>query len=234
MRPILAGLILLAGLSGAFGQASGNDDENALAAKANTAMSARNWPDAEVILKRLTALAPTRFEYQKALGDAQGNLGHYQDAVTAYDRTIRLISAAPPDNASTKAALSGTYTAKANMLLKLKKDAEAIAALTAAVTSSANPGVAYFNLCAVLYNMGKTPDAAAACDKSIAADPTRADAYFIKGSALFGDGTIDKSGKFIPPAGALPALQKYLALAPDGPHAADVKAMLEAAGVPKR
>jgi tetratricopeptide (TPR) repeat protein len=93
---------------------------------------------------------------------------------------------------------------------------------------SPNPAVAYFNLCATLYDGDKMQDAVAACDKAIAADPNKADAYFVKGSALFGEGKLDKSGKFVVSAVAVQALQKYLALAPNGGHAADVKQMLAA------
>jgi hypothetical protein len=37
----------------------------------------------------------------------------------------------------------------------------------------------------------------------------------------------DASGKFVISAETRQALQKYLELAPDGPHAADVKQMLD-------
>jgi tetratricopeptide (TPR) repeat protein len=88
---------------------------------------------------------------------------------------------------------------------------------------------AWFNRCALAYNAGKADEAIQACDKSIAIDPTRANAWFIKGSALFGQGTLDKANHYVLPPGTLEALRRYLALAPDGPHAADVKAMLDAA-----
>jgi tetratricopeptide (TPR) repeat protein len=77
------------------------------------------------------------------------------------------------------------------------------------------------------YNAGKMEEAIAACDKAIVLDPSKADAYFIKGSALFGNGKIDKDGKYEVPPGAVEALGKYLALAPDGAHAPDVHAMLD-------
>jgi hypothetical protein len=65
------------------------------------------------------------------------------------------------------------------------------------------------------------------CDKAIQFDPGKADAYFSKGSAMFGNGSLDKSNKYTVPAGTADTLNKYLKLAPDGPHAKDVKAMLE-------
>jgi tetratricopeptide (TPR) repeat protein len=95
------------------------------------------------------------------------------------------------------------------------------------VGASRADAVTYFNSCATFYNLGKMDEAIAACDKAIALDPNKADAYFIKGSALFGNGTIDGSGKYQVPPGAVEALNKYLALAPNGPHAPDVHAMLD-------
>ncbi len=70
-------------------------------------------------------------------------------------------------------------------------------------------------------------EAIAACDKAIALDPNKADAYFIKGSALFGNGKVDKSGRYEVPPGTVEVLDKYLELAPDGGHAQDVHAMLD-------
>lgn len=234
MKHILAGLIFAVGVSIAFAQAPGNEAENALFAKATAALAARNWQDAERALSQLIAMAPARWDYQKSLGDAQGNLGRYQDAVASYDKAIALAEKstgdATADRAKVNAAMGNMLTAKGNMFLKLKKNADAVAAYTKAATLSPNPAVAYFNICATLYNAGDTKAAVAACDKATAADPNKADAYFVKGSSLFGDGTIDKSGKFIVPAGAIQALQKYLALAPNGGHAAEVKEMLAAVG----
>ena len=232
MKYILVGLILVVGLSIAFAQAPGNDAENALAVKATTALTARNWQEAERALKLLTAMEPTRSDYLKSLGDAQGNLGHYADAVASYDKAIaqaaKSLGDANVDRAKVKAALGDMFMAKGNMFLKLKKNTNAIAAYGKAATLSPNPAVAYFNVCATLYNSGDMNAAVTACDKAIAADPNKADAYFIKGSALFGDSTPDKSGKIVVSAGAIQALQKYLALAPNGGHAAEVKVMLAA------
>jgi hypothetical protein len=95
--------------------------------------------------------------------------------------------------------------------------------------STPHSALAYFNLCAAKYDMGQTgADAVAACDKAIAADPKKADTYFIKGSILFGHGTMDKNNRIAVPAGTVEALNQYSALTPDGPHAPDVKQMLDA------
>ena len=95
----------------------------------------------------------------------------------------------------------------------------------------ANAGMYYFNEAATFYNTGKLDEAGTAADKAIAADPKRADAYYIKGQALIPKATVDpKTQKIVAPPGCVEAYQQYLALAPDGPHAADVKGILTGIG----
>ena len=102
-----------------------------------------------------------------------------------------------------------------------------LAASTSALAQASNPAVSAFNSCALSYNAGKMDEAIAACDRAIALNPAKADAYFVKGSALFGMATIGSDGKYQVPPGTVEALDKYLEIAPDGGHAADVRAMLD-------
>ena len=193
-----------------------------LVAKALAAANAKQWPDAEAALKQLVSAEP-RWEYADALGATQGNQGHYQDSLASYQRALDLAqaSAAP-------GAMAGIYLSIGNANLKLKKNDAAIAAYGKAAALDPHPAVAYFNLCATMYDVGKTgADAVAACDKAIAADPKKADAYFVKGSMLFGDGKIEKNNKWVVPAGTVETLKQYLVLAPAGSHAADVNQMLD-------
>ncbi|HTC04792.1 MAG TPA: tetratricopeptide repeat protein [Xanthobacteraceae bacterium] len=204
-----------------------------LVAKAQAALDAKQWPDAEAALKQLSSSEP-RWEYFEALGAAQFNQGHYADSLDSYQRAIDLAQkdlaqTDPAGKSANAAAIAQMYTTIGNANLKLKKNDAAIAAYTKAATLSPNPAVAYFNLCATMYNMGQpAAKTVAFCDKAIAADPKKADAYFVKGSALYGEGALDKSNKFVPPPGSVEALKQYLVLAPDGPHVQDVKAMLDA------
>ena len=87
----------------------------------------------------------------------------------------------------------------------------------------------YFNLGAVLTNVGKMDDAIAAFDKAIAADPTRADAYYFKGVNLMGKATL-KGDKMVAPAGTSEAFNKYLELQPTGQFAEPAKQMLASIG----
>jgi tetratricopeptide (TPR) repeat protein len=202
--------------------AAQSENQNALVAKAQAALDAKQWPDAEAALKQLTSSEP-RWEYSEALGAAQMNQGHYADSLGSYQHAIDLAQ----KNAD-PAAMARIYTMIGNVNLKLKQNDAAIAAYNKAATLSPNPAVAYFNLCATMYNMGQpAAKTVAYCDKAIAADPKKADAYFVKGSSLYGEGAVDTSKKYVVPPGTVEALKQYLALAPDGPHVQDVKAMLD-------
>ncbi len=211
---------------------------NVLIKQANTAITAKNWQDAISPLQQLVALEPNNWQYYSGLGDAELNVGQYEQAAETYDKGIQAAennTAVNPHDASTdpakkKAGIAKMLTNEGNAYLKLHKNNEAVAAYTKAASMDPNPATAYFNLCATQYNTGNTEGALGACDKAIAADPTKADAYFIKGSLMIGQSKLDNAGKMQAPPGTAEALNKYLELAPDGPHANDVKQMLEAIG----
>ena len=50
-------------------------------------------------------------------------------------------------------------------------------------------------MCAGAFNAGDVKAALSGCDKAIAADPNKADAWFIKGSLMFADSTTGPGGK---------------------------------------
>ena len=102
----------------------------------------------------------------------------------------------------------------------------------AAQLDPATAGQCYYNQGAILTNQGKVDEANAAFDKAIAADPTRADAYYQKGINLLGKATLGKDGKMVPAPGTAEALNKYLQLAPDGKNAQAAKDLLASIGAP--
>lgn len=210
---------------------------NALSAQANTAMQEKQWQKAVDLFKQLIEIDPDTWSYRQGMGYAQLNLGQYDDALKSYDAGIKLAEEELENKApvsvyvSTRSGIALMLINEGNIYLKLQKNDLAIGAYTKAADTSPEPAVAYFNLCATQYNIGNMAAAEAACDKAIAADPKMADAYFIKGSALYGDGKSDAKGNFVLPPGTVEALKKYMELAPEGAHAGDVKAMLDAAGV---
>jgi tetratricopeptide (TPR) repeat protein len=186
---------------------------------------------AQTSAKPAAQQAETWQSYQ-SLGDAQLSRAEYSEAITSYEKAVELASKATesPANAdkakARKEAIGKMLTSEGNAYLKLRKNEDAIRLYTRAAEASPNPATAYFNLCATAYNIGDMDHAISACRKAIEADPRKADAYFVLGSCLFGNGKFDKDNHYIAPAGTLEALNKYLELAPDGAHAADVKQML--------
>jgi tetratricopeptide (TPR) repeat protein len=212
---------------------------NALLSQAQAAMQAQKWPEAEKALKDLLAANPqtSRWEFYKTLGDVQGRNSEWQEAIKTYDAGIQTAQAiisgnAPkdpgnptPDPARAKSGISQMLVAEGNAYVKLDKPELSAPLFQQAALDNPNPGLAYYNLCAVQFNAGKWDDAVATCDKAIAADSTRAEAWFLKGTALY---KITQPGKTVGP-GTVEALNKYLQLDPNGSHAAEAKTILETA-----
>ena len=222
MRIAIVALLLMAGVVAARAA----EPESALVAKAQAALQARDGATAEGLFRQLTAMAPANWTYLQGLADAQSVQGKYADAVATYDKA--LVPAIAAGDANSRAAAGAMLTVQGTDYLRLKKFPQAVAAFRKATDYVPNEGVAWFNLCAAAYNVGDVATAASACDKAIAADPSKADAYFIKGSLMVGDSKTGPNGKILPPKGTIETLQKYLALAPNGPHVKDVNEMLGA------
>ena len=219
MRTLLVVCLLLAGVI-----AGRAESENELINRANTALNARDWPAAEKLFRQLITAAPTNWLYLQGLADAVGAQGKYADAIASYEKAIPLALATKDEKA--KWAAGAMLTQEGLFYLRQKKFPEGVAAFTKATQYAQNPATAWFNVCAGAFNAGDIKAALAGCDKAIAADPNKADAWFIKGSLMFADSTTGPGGKIIPPKGAVEALRKYLALAPNGSHVKDVQEML--------
>jgi len=209
--------------------ATGGQSPDPLTAQYNKAMLAKDWAGAIAAAQQLVAQKATSVNL-KLLGNAQLYSGAADAALATYEQALAAAEKEKPAEGQPitewKDGLAQIYIGKGNALLKLKRTAEAIVAYNKSAGLASNQGQAYFNVCAVLYNIGNTQDSAAACRKCVQADPSRANAWFVLGSDLFADAPIN-NGKVVATAETREALEKYLALAPDGPHAADVKAMLD-------
>ena len=72
-----------------------------------------------------------------------------------------------------------------------------------------------------------------AFDKTIQADPKRADAYYWKGVNMIGKATL-KGDKMVAPEGTADAFNKYLELDPTGKYADAAKQMLATIGASVR
>ena len=223
-------LLFVSPIAAQISNSAGEQNPETLTAEYNQAMQAKDWPRAVTLAQQLAAQKATSLNL-KLLGNAQLYSGTADAALATYEQALAATEKEKPANDQAmvkwKDGLSQIYIGKGNALLKLKHTAEAILAYNQSAELASNAGQAYFNVCAVLYNIGKTQESAAACRKCVQADPSRANAWFVLGSDLFADLPVTAQGKVQASPETREALEKYLALAPDGPHAADVKAMLE-------
>lgn len=223
---------------------------NAMLTQARADNKAGNYDAALTAMQQATAAKPDEGILWLTMGDAQlgsadaaakaakaagtsptdpAITAKYNDAVTSYKKVIDLNAASKkpsPEVAGTAYNQLGQAYAKMGNGKDAADDYE-----LAAKAQPANAAQYYFNEAATLYNAGKTAEAGAAADKAIAADPKKAEAYYIKGQSLIGGATVDpKTQKITAPPGCVEAYQTYLELAPDGPHAADVKGILAGIG----
>lgn len=209
-----------------------------------------NFDAAASSMKDATAAAPTEALLWITLGDAQLGQANkalkaaksagqpttdpalvqkFTDAATSYKKTIDLNAASKKPNPDTAATAYNQMGQAYGQSGDVKDASDAYDQAAKADPSKA--GMYLLNEAITLYNAGKTDDAATAADKAIAADPNNANAYYLKGQSLIQKVTVDpKTQKVTAPPGCAEAYQKYLQLAPDGAHAAEVKEILTGIG----
>lgn len=223
-------------------QTGAHSTPQVLKATYDQAMQARDWVAALAAAQQLVDANATSANLlllanaQLYAATGQSDPGPMEASLATYDRALAAAEQekpAPgqPDQAQPdqtwKDGIAKIYVGKGNVLLKLKRDAEAIDNYNRAAELSSTPGKAYFNVCATAYNTGDVNGAITACRKSVQVDPTNANAWFVLGSSLFAGASANASGKFVISAETRQALEKYLELDPNGPHAADTKQMLD-------
>jgi hypothetical protein len=223
---------------------------NNLLKSARAATAAGNYDEAVKNMTDATAAKPDEPILWETLGDAQlgqantaAKAAHdakttdasvpdkYAAAEASYQKALDLNAKAAKPNPEVAAAANNQM---GQALGKTGKTKEAAAAYEAAAKADpTKAGTYYFNEAATLFNASDMDGAAAAADKAITADPTKVEAYYIKGQALVQKATVDpKTNKITAPADCVAAYQKYLELAPTGPHAEEIKGILEGIGEP--
>ena len=174
---------------------------------------------------------PAQWGPYQVLGGIYTSLNKPQEALESYQKGVaaaqKMLEAHPDPR--TKIGLGQMLNSEGHLLVQLKKYDEAIGIFSQAAESAAYPAMPYFNLCATYYNLKRSQEAVAACDHAITSDPALADAYYIKGSILFGQGQLER-GKYAVPPGTTEALNKYLEYAPYGDHARTVHDMINQLG----
>jgi tetratricopeptide (TPR) repeat protein len=197
---------------------------NALLKQAAEQKQKQQYADAVATMEQAAALDDSHDIVYGALADAYSLDKKFPQAESAYRKALAL---APSDSGN----IAGYHAGLALALLQQNKveassaECEKLASLNAGLASQC-----YFNQGAVLTNQGNPDAAVAAFDKSIAADPGRADAYYQKGVNLLAKATLGKDNKMVPAPGTAEAFQKYLQLAPDGSYAQSAKELLGSLG----
>jgi len=193
---------------------------------------------------RAIAAEPARAESYQLLANVQSNLDRPQDALRTYEKGIavavdnmRADRPSPRSNINSKqfsdpaAAIGDAVHAgqmmqsAGNIYFLMKKYARAADLFSQSSRLHPHPALPLLNLCATLFDMGKFPDAVAACDHAIESDPKLPDPYYVKAAALAGEAA--KQGKARSYRETAAALQKYLQLAPDGFYASAAQALLK-------
>ncbi|MGZ7091225.1 MAG: tetratricopeptide repeat protein [Candidatus Angelobacter sp.] len=174
---------------------------------------------------------PAQWGPYQVLGGIYSAVDKPKDALESYQKGVaaaqKMLEGQPDPR--TKTGLGQMLNSEGHLLVHLKKYDEAIGVFSQAAESAAYPAMPYFNLCATYYNLKRSQEAVAACNHAISSDPTLADAYYIKGSILFGQGQLEH-GKYAVPPGTTEALNKYLEYAPYGDHAMTVRDMINQLG----
>jgi tetratricopeptide (TPR) repeat protein len=203
---------------------------DALRGAYDKAMQGKDWAGAVAVAQQMVQAKPTA-ENLRLLGGAQMNANALPEAIATLDRALAQAQADKPAEGQPlddwKELEGKIWLAKGNALLKSRRTADAVEAYNRAAELAKNPAVATFNICATFYNIGDVAQSTIACRRAVAVDPANANAWFVLGSDLFVDAKADAQGKFVITAECRQALEKYMQLAPGGPHAADVKAMLD-------
>jgi tetratricopeptide (TPR) repeat protein len=197
---------------------------NVLLAQAIAQKNDKKYDEAVATMEQAATADQTHDVVFASLADAYLLDKKYPEAETAYNKALAL---APP----TSKDLGSYHSGLALALLRENKTELGMAECDkTAKLDPSQAGQCYFNEGAILTNQGKPDEANQAFDKAIAADPTRAEAYYQKGVNLLGKATLSKDGKMIPVPGTVEALNKYLEVAPDGRNAQAAKDLLATLG----
>ncbi len=197
---------------------------NAMLAQAREQKKNGDFDGAVATMEQAAAIDQTHDVVYFTLADSYLAAKKYPESEVAYKKAIELAPA-------TSKALGDYHAGLALAEARQGKNSDALQECAAAQVADATAAAqCYYNLGAVLTNQGAVDEANSAFDKAIAADPTKADAYYQKGVNLVGKAATGADGKVVPVPGTVDALNKYLELAPDGRNAQAAKELLSYLG----
>lgn len=195
-------------------------------AKANEIRTAK-YSEAETLMLKDTAAKPDVSILWNDLAQAQLGLKKFDEAIVTYKKVIELDTASKKPNPQVQGA---AFSGLGEIYARTGKIQEASDAYDSAAKAYPPGAAIYYKNEAVIFSHPDTSNSdaeAAAADKAITADPKVAIVYYLKGQGLIAKATLDSvTGKMILPPGCAEAYQQYLALAPTGPFADEVKGIL--------
>ena len=184
-----------------------------LSADIGTALDAKDYDTAITKLNEVIGKNAACKACYVMLGDSYLKKDDAAKAETAYKKAIEL-----------DAGLIEAYEGLVVIYNQQKKYAEATATskkvgeLRAAAGGGAEDPTSLYNQGVLLFNQNKVAEARVEFEKVIKAKPDMAEAYYYIAMAIINE------GKDLPAAGRM--LTEYVRLAPNGPHAAEAKAMI--------
>ncbi len=154
---------------------------------------------------------PNCFDCMAQIGYAYSQKKQFDEAEAAYKKAIEM----KPDYAAAYNGLATVYNAQK------KFDEAATASAKAVEYGGAAPGSggvdAMYNQGVIFWNQGKIAEAKKQFEDVLKADPSHADAHYQLGMALVNEGKLSE---------AVAEFEQSVTLAPNGPHAAQAKALL--------
>ena len=205
----------------ALGATASKADLDAKEAEIKTA----KYTEIEALMTKDTGAKPDASVLWAQLGQAQVGLKKYDAAEATYKKVLDLEATSKKPNPQVQ---GDAYSGLGEIYARTGKIPEANAAYDAA--TKVNPTQASFylkNEAVIFFQAGNADAQAAAADEAIKADPAQPLPYYLKGQGLIAKATVDASGRYVLPPGCAESYQKYLELAPTGPYAGEVKAILD-------
>jgi tetratricopeptide (TPR) repeat protein len=137
----------------------------------------KQYTEARPLFERASQLAPGSFDAWAMLGYLLGELGRWQELLTACDRALALDGSNAP-----------TWVNKGRAFGGLGRFQEELVALDRALALDPNLAMAWNNKGAALNGLKRSDEALVACDRALALDPNNATVWINKGVALGGMG----------------------------------------------
>lgn len=178
------------------------------------AQRAANYDDAVAAFTHATELDPTCAQCYNNVGLSLTSKKEYDKAEAAYKKAVEIDA----KNADAYNGLANIYNAQRKFDLAAEASAKAVE-IAGAAGGAAGGGSAdaLFNQGVILWNSGKVADAKKQFEAAIAADANHAESHYQLAMALVNEGNLKGAGA---------EFDAYLKLAPNGPNAAQAKALV--------